>query len=92
MVAPHDGSVNPSQILRAMAQGESKTDLKRHLEALAYALEWQHNAQNNHLAAVVGNAELGLENQIAALARDITERLDKLSAAIAQLSSGGGDG
>lgn len=55
MIVAQDGHVNPSHLLRRLAD----------------AFEAQHNAQNNQLGAALGNAELGLENRIEDLQRQI---------------------
>lgn len=76
-IPSHDGAVHPSQVLRQLADD---------FQALATALEWQHNAQNNQLAAALGNAELGLENRLDIL----QEQLDALRAELKERAVGHG--
>jgi peptidoglycan hydrolase CwlO-like protein len=65
MIVAQDGHVNPSHLLRRLAD----------------ALEAQHNQQNNQLGAALGNAELGLENRL----DDLQRQIDSLASEIASL-------
>jgi hypothetical protein len=64
-IADRSGDVNPSRLLHELAD----------------ALEAQHNAQNNQLGAALGSAELGLENRL----DDLQRQIDALASEIASL-------
>jgi hypothetical protein len=51
------------------------------LHELADALEAQHNAQNNQLGAALGSAELGIENRL----DDLQRQIDAIAADLAHL-------
>jgi hypothetical protein len=65
MIVAHGGIVNPSRLLHELAD----------------ALEAQHNAQNNQLGAALGSAELGIENRL----DDIQRQIDAIAADLAHL-------
>lgn len=59
----HGKIVNPSRLLHELAD----------------ALEAQHNAQNNQLGAALGSAELGIENRLDDLQRQIDALLTEIA-------------
>lgn len=68
--------MNPSQTLRRIADLATNPEVKKLAMQLAAELELQHSKQNNEIAIALGNAELGLENQI----DSILARLDTMDA------------
>jgi len=65
MIVAHGGIVNPSHLLHELAD----------------AFEAQHNQQNNQFGAALGSAELGIENRL----DDLQRQIDALTSEIASL-------
>src|SRR5215216_1669842 len=80
-------AMDPSQTLRMIADSLPSGDLKTSVYQLAAELEVQHKRQNNAFQGALGNAELGLGNQIGALKSMIQELRVICNSSLAQSQS-----
>ncbi len=62
---------NPPRILREIAGLTKNEAIKVKALELAAELETQHNQQNNNFQNALSNAELGIDNQLDELRKDI---------------------
>lgn len=62
---------NPARTLRKIAESMADGDLKTSVYQLAGELEVQHNNQNNAFQGALGNAELGISDQLDVLTKMI---------------------
>jgi len=65
------GMPNPAKTLREIAALTNNPAIRVLAEQMAGELELQHNRQNNEFQGVLGNVELGIDNQLKELRQEI---------------------